>query len=521
MSTPRPDADPELPDVLRDRRDGFLAAGRGAAVRRLRDDPAPRALHDGSGPAFAAGMPDLLPRLTVGRLPRFEPLREAGDATLSGLSLSLRSGSLPRAELLDAAFDAARVLRPSGRLAIVWATRHTDAAGVVPGDLALLLDAAGLRTVDRDSAPGAGRVWHLLLAVRQGPGSGGLERVQAIVAHDRKTATYKLALVRALCAVGRTERPRVAWGDGEVRVPLRSLAAHWLEWYWPLLTGPRFVAQLHGERPDSTKPVAFRRALEALADDYGADGLPALLRDLGERPGAFDEPLAVVAQTIRKGPVRYAGTAAAPVFRWEPSATGERPGTGAFGWVVVPEEVWIDLARFEGWVEDAVMLRWAALTAEMNPGLPLADALMLVLARDADARVGHDVRAGLARSRLPLACVWTGRAVDERSLVVHHLLPWSAWGRNDLWNLLPADRRTVARKSDALPSRRLLLERRDAIVGWWRAYAALWPDRFAEQVARGLGAESGRDDWTGTAFAGLVETVERLAAGRGMRRWEP
>ena len=220
----------------------------------------------------------------------------AGDATLSGLSLLLRPGPPPRADLLDA---------------------------------------AGLRPVDRASAPdpAGDRLWHPLRARKQGPGSGGPERVQAIVAHDRKTATDKFALVRALCAVGRTERPPVAWGDGEGRVPLRSLTAHWLAWYWPLLTGPRFVAQLHGEQPDSAKPVALRRALGALADDCGADGLPALLRDLGERPGAFDEPLATVAQTIRKGPVRYAGTAAAPVFRWEPPAPGERPGSGrSAGW---------------------------------------------------------------------------------------------------------------------------------------------------------------------------------------------
>ena len=169
-----------------------------------------------------------------------------------------------------------------------------------------------------------------------------------------------------------------------------------------------------------------------------------------------------------------------------PAAGAERSGAGSFGWVVVPEEVWVDLARFEGWVEDAVVLRRAALTAEMNPGLSLADALVLVLARDADPAVGRDVRAGIARSRRPLACVWTGRGVDAWTRG-RWPSPWSARGRDDIRNLPPADRRAVARKSDGLPSRRPPLARREAIVGRWRADAALRDDRFAEQAERGPG----------------------------------
>lgn len=83
-------------------------------------------------------------------------------------------------------------------------------------------------------------------------------------------------------------------------------------------------------------------------------------------------------------------------------------------------------------------------------------------------------------------CVWSGRPLANR-YDVDHVVPYAAWGNNDLWNLLPCDptvNRGPGGKFDRLPSRELLLSRRDVVVDYWRQYAHALPTRFATQARR-------------------------------------
>ncbi len=63
----------------------------------------------------------------------------------------------------------------------------------------------------------------------------------------------------------------------------------------------------------------------------------------------------------------------------------------------------------------------------------------------------------------PWECAWTGRTLDGR-FEVDHASPYSVWGNNDRWNLLPCLARVNRAKSDALPTRQLLVRRRVALV---------------------------------------------------------
>ena len=74
-----------------------------------------------------------------------------------------------------------------------------------PGRLVLLLESVGLAVLHRETTPDASRpdvLWHALVAER-GPldVARGLERIQGVLAQDRKVATYKFALIRALCVI--------------------------------------------------------------------------------------------------------------------------------------------------------------------------------------------------------------------------------------------------------------------------------------------------------------------------------
>ncbi len=439
-----------------------------------------------------------------------------------------------REDLITAVLNLARILGEGGRLVVSYRQgfegqeRGSDGrlfTRVAPGELALLFESAGLRLLHIALVPDALRPdvqWHVFAFEKAAASaSPGLERIQAILAQDRKVATYKFALVRALCAVSRTQRHLVHWLDDGVHVPLWSIAMQWLIYYWPLVNHTGFIAQIQAEKPTGAGGIAFRTVLRELATRPDIAGLWDLLRLLDENPNRFRAELGVIARTIRNGPVTHAGGGDTPVFGFRPPVRSATAGTEeSFGRVVVPEAVWLDICRFEHWIEDSIVVRWARMSAELNPAAPLGMGgyLPLLLAGPGAERDTGEARRLLQQSDRPLVCVWTAAALDG-GYQVDHLLPYSVWGNNDLWNLLPCKPDVNLKKSDALPKLSKLAESQARIFSYWEHYRSLQPVRFDTQVQRALGCSVGEHNWLMRAFAGLVENIERLAISRGLRRW--
>ncbi len=461
-------------------------------------------------------------------------LAVVADGTYANALCSAVLMHLPREEVIAAALTLARILRPGGRLVLTYRPSQTDGdregdgrlfTPLPRGKLILLLESAGFQILLATQQPDTARpgvTWTAIVAEKSMLlVARGLDRIQGILAQDRKVATYKLALVRALCAVSRTQAHVVRWGDGVVYVPLWPLAVRWLVYYWPFVN-PAFVAQIRGEHPYSAKPIAFRGALRDLAAHFGHDGLYAVLRDIDEQPMRYRGVLKKIADTIRAGPVTHAGTGGPMVFGFSarPGSDDHDPLHGTFGYVVAPEPIWLDINRFDHWIEDSVILRWARLTADMNPAGTVGAYLPLLLATPGDERDTSEVRGFVGVTGAPLECVWTGQPLDSH-FDVDHAIPYSVWGNNDLWNLLPCLPRVNRAKSDALPTRQLLMRRREAIVQYWRLYESQWGMRFTRQMRESLGSAVGQRGWERQGLAGLEEAVERLAVTRGLVRWEP
>lgn len=443
---------------------------------------------------------------------------------------------LPRQDLITAVLNIGRILKAGGRAVI--AVRCGDAGAergpdgrlftpIEPGRLALLLESAGFEVVLRENQLDSTRPsvqWNVILATKSPLSvARGLDRIQSVLAQDRKTATYKLALVRALCAISRTEAQLVAWQNGQVLVPLWLVAVKWLRYYWPLLCADRFIAQIRGELPGSAMPVAFRGAVGKLAASHGRDGLWAVLGEIDRDATSHADVIGVIARTIKAGPIRYAGTMANPVFEFVSSARAGIGGTGvvgSLGWVRVPEPIWLDLSRFSHWIEDSVVVRWAELTAAFTRDGTVGTYLPYVAPLLQDTRETQEVRQVLTKRGGSVHCVWTGRALDA-GFHIDHAIPYTVWGNNDLWNLLPCAPAVNVRKSDSLPSLALLERRAGAIADAWQVYSDVFPERFAFQIGRSLGGAPSEHGWQGVALAGLRETVQRLAAARGLRQWEP
>ena len=89
------------------------------------------------------------------------------------------------------------------------------------------------------------------------------QRLQSVLFEDRKTATYKLALLRALCDIA-LAAPLAAQfvSKTHVAVPMGLIVERWISFYWPLAGLP----QLSGHRP-----MEFEAALARLAALFAGD----------------------------------------------------------------------------------------------------------------------------------------------------------------------------------------------------------------------------------------------------------
>ena len=102
-----------------------------------------------------------------------------------------------------------------------------------------------------------------------------------------------------------------------------------------------------------------------------------------------------------------------------------------------------------------------------------------------------------------------------------HLIPFSIWKNNDLWNLLPSKPQINNEKKDKIPSPILIENRKEMIVQYWELIFKGLPERFKKEIKVSLLGNSGFDNWQITTIKRLVETCNHLITIRGFEEWNP
>jgi SAM-dependent methyltransferase/5-methylcytosine-specific restriction endonuclease McrA len=508
-----------------------------------------KAGHNGFGVEPSVGLrqsavaahPELEGRVVEGELPDIG-VPFGGD--FDGIVCCAVLMHLPEGELFDSTLALRRLLKPHGRLLISIPTARTDIGEdsrdkdgrlfqpYVPEELQLLFERLGFQLIGRwdtqDVLQRAGTHWvTMLLELRAGGHLRAVDQIEGILNRDRKVATYKFALFRALAEIAIQEPRAARWQQGgRVAVPMERIAKRWLLYYWPVFASEKFVPQSQAEGAGNrSQPVAFRGPLMALMQGFAGQGAHGgltawhLARTAGRLPASTlaleRTALSSIANAIRSGPVTYAGGAleSGRVFEYDPQSKA----------VVMSTELWRELCLLGHWIVDAVVVRWAALTERFahRQGIRSGDVLPLLLARPEPGRATAQARAVYLEAGLK-HCVWSGRALSKDRLAVDHVIPFALWGNNDLWNLLPTHTAINGQKSDKLPAAALLVKRREPIIESWTLLRDAMPEAFDRQAEQLLGAKPRAGDaWRQDLFARMRQAVEETALQRGVERWAP
>jgi SAM-dependent methyltransferase len=471
--------------------------------------------------------PELMGRISAGALPANVPTDDRFDGILCSGVLQ----HLPKPQLFDAVYAIRELLKPRGRVLVSIPGERSDVDvkgrdahgrlfnSIVPGELALLFERTGYQCIGRWTDPdqlGRGFNWTTILFELRSKGvTKPLDMVEAVLNRDKKVATYKLALFRALCDIALTQTHSVKWHeDGRVAVPMDSVADRWVIYYWPLFDTVRFLPQMNGEWRAKQHGLAFKSELGAIITAYEQlGGLSAFACD--RRRGTIPE-VAInlwrslrrkLKDVIRSGPVTHAGGSldTGPIFEYQK------------GHILIAGPLWSELCLMGHWIQDALLIRWAELISRFSKGSVRPDVAIAQLLVSPDPDRETDAAREIFANTLNKECVWSGRGLGQR-FVIDHVLPFSLWRNNDLWNLLPADAKVNGQKSDRLPTRRLLHSRRDAIFACWDTSLSAMSERFQSEAKAQTGSSELR---LPELFDVLVESVEVTALQRGCERWEP
>lgn len=472
--------------------------------------------------------PELKGRVTHGLLPDF-PVPFGGE--FDGVLCCAVLMHIDSTELFNAALNIKRCLKVNGRLLISVPSQRSDtgeserdANGRLfktyhPGYLRLIFERLGFSLINQwgnsDALNRQGIEWvSLLFQLKSGANTRPIDQIEGVLNHDKKSATYKFALFRALAEIATQSPNSVTWlADGQVGLPVRYVAEKWLQYYWPLIESRTFIPQLNGERPDTGKPIKFRKQLHELVHRYAKAGGYSGFRI--ERNKGLLSPdtqkllrslMADIEDAIVKGPVVFAGGAL---------ITGRVFGYAAkTRQVLIPNDLWIELSHLGYWVSQAVILQWAEKTTKLGEGIEIATVVNLLLEKE-DERSTTEARklfSGLDR----LECIWTGSTLRE-SFDVDHLIPFDLWHNNDIWNLLPASKTANSKKSNKLPSTDILRSRKDCIVGYWELLRGKNSQRFDREAETLLVIPT--VNWQNALYGQLCNAIEVTALQRGVGRW--
>jgi len=359
--------------------------------------------------------------------------------------------------------------------------------------------------------------WAVIIFELKSVKGRAIDKIESILNRDKKTATYKLALFRALCDIALSEYNSASWyPDGRVGIDIKTITDKWIMYYWPLFESPDFIPQLSGEKAAGTKSILFRQDMNSLIDAYHKQGgLNRFYIDLaGDADLAWKNRLYAgvckkISTAIIKGPVVYAGGSLddETVFEYSP---GERR-------ILFSADLWSELSLMGHWINDALVIRWGELTSGISGGeIPASRVIDLLLRLPVTERDTQASR-GIFSNSPGLECVWTGVRLND-TFDMDHVIPFSLWRNNDLWNLLPAHPKVNNRKRDMLPARELLHSRRDIIIGYWGRIRDYSPSRFENEYRKMTGTPF-NTNWQNSLFSSVSEAVEITALQRGVERW--
>ncbi len=374
--------------------------------------------------------------------------------------------------------------------------------------------------------------------------------LQSVLGKDSTDTTYKYALLRAMIEISdEYDHQLISISDKEVVFPFGLIIEKWLFYYYPIIEAG--LPQRNGANPNDPKSqkIVFRSELENLIERYKEKGgYHAFVRDYRSARMIGSDELFVnlikkLKRTIADYPMKHLGYShykkhyqiVFPHKDWNrlthrllKSSIDSEFLIRNMGQYSIDRNFYDIFQLIGGFINgtDAVVYQWAKFSAKAVDGLGVTvnQALQSILASpDVDRNVTHARRFFLEVANTnSLNCIWSGKEVHKENLAIDHVIPFSLWGNNDLWNLLPTDSLINGKKGDKIPDPEFVYQCRESISESWLNLNEQFADSFGREMRVslvGVKEQDSNDGWVDTGLDALINKCEYLIDVKGFQSW--
>ncbi len=360
--------------------------------------------------------------------------------------------------------------------------------------------------------------------------------ISKILERDSKSTTYKFALLRGVIDIILENSPYIKIVGERVHMPLGLMIEKWLCYYYPILESKIRIPQINGDAN-----LAFEDRLGIVVLGYKSrGGFSAFYNDLTRKsiPEGLQVPFLNLVQkmrsTITQMPMKYIGTSINnsqySIFQFEGRSISRRGKSmdiqflinscGSFSIPLEYYEAFRILGRFVNGKE-SILFKWAEFSVNASGDhLSVENVLERVLkspVTERDALEAKKIYSQVLRDSGEVRCVWTNKVLQRYD--VDHVIPFSIWKNNDLWNLLPSSPAVNKKKRDMIPAPALIERQKDAILHYWELLDQRLPSRFQKEINVALLGARAMSDWKKTSIGQLKQTCHYLVEQRGYGVW--
>lgn len=360
--------------------------------------------------------------------------------------------------------------------------------------------------------------------------------ISKIIERDSKTTTYKFALLRGVIDIIQDNSPYISFIENRVHIPTGLLIEKWLMYYYPILQSRTTIPQIHGGAN-----LAFGIQLSYLIEEYESrGGFSAFYNDLKNKgipeylQNDFFNLAKKLRDTITNMPMKYIGRSISndfySIFNYENQSTRRRSRIDIetlindFGTFSIPFEYYEAFKILGSFIngQDSILFKWAEFSVNVSgTNLSVHKVLNEVLKSPItlrDIKESKKLYKEILQKEGNVFCVWTGRKIINYD--IDHLIPFSVWKNNDLWNLLPSDSRINKQKRDKIPTPDIIDRQKSHIIEYWEIIFENQSERFQKEIKVALLGNHSFDSWKNTGIAQLQKSCNYLIENRGFEGWK-
>jgi len=364
-----------------------------------------------------------------------------------------------------------------------------------------------------------------------------LRQINYIIEHDSASSTYKYVLLKSVINASQKYDHLINVKNHRANIPLGLIVEQWILDYMPFI----FKDILQGSSRTTVldRPITdiYNNIFKLLDLDTSVEWVYAYIQFTKalqnpnmsvELSTEFLKLSKKIADKIVNMPMKYTGKLEYEFFTPDTyrfssvklnndEIYNSSFVLNSFGYFSISEEHY-HIFRYLGqtlYGTSTIMSKWRQKTNALNPNQETIKDIIEKLSSDTlEIRETTSIRKILSEDK---ECIWSGRELHGSNYDVDHVLPFSVWFNNDLWNMLPTDRKINQQQKKAkIPTRKLIEKRADIITSYWNSYEQAMPLLFKSQIEVALiGREVDKDRIFDTAIESLCNKSDYLIYDRG------